>query len=109
MIWIQNSHFCEIVVSDFSLQTGAWWCAYSGQLTIDKNGKICQIELDISAVMERVSEGERPIMSCDNWYGGQYSKYDLIICKSVSPFQLFVTCLYILQWNALSCSQKTFQ
>ncbi len=41
-------------------------CAYSGQLPIDKNGKICQIELDISAVMERVSEGESPIMLSDN-------------------------------------------
>jgi hypothetical protein len=71
--------------------------AVDRQLTIDKNGKICQIELDISVVMERVSEGERPIMLCDNRYGGQYSKHDLIICKSVSPFQLFVTCLYIVQ------------
>jgi hypothetical protein len=53
---------------------------------------------------------EKDQLCClDNWYGGQYSKHDLIICKSVSPFQLFVTCLYILQWNALSCSQKTFQ
>jgi hypothetical protein len=80
------SIFCEIVVSDFSLQSGAWWCAYSGQLTIDKNGKICQIELDISAVMERVSEGEDQLC-CVTIYGGQYSKHDLIICKSVSPFQ----------------------